>query len=1054
MRFAGLKKGIGKRAIAAMAATALLWGSLASAGAGREAYAAAESYATSATVTPGAVKAGEEMTIDVRVTSAEDAAVLLDAEVFDPALVKVGQTFKDNVQLKAGVEKTVAFTWRVPAGAAPGKYTISLGVFGAGWSAYHKWHAGAAFVNVEAGPGGGDGGQTPVPTATPTAAPTATPTGTPAGSPTPTPTAAPTATPTPTAAPTATPTPTPPAGPALEVRVKTGNKATAQMPTPELEIFNKSAAPIDLGGVTARYYFTIDDERPLTIGFWSTVAKEKVTARFVKMPVPAETADYYLELDFSADAGVLKPGAKAGVYTWINKDNWSSFTQTNDYSFTGAASSTASDKTTAYVDGQLVWGAEPKLLDIPAAPAAIAGEPAETEVLLSWEPVDGATSYDVSADGTIVQGIAETSYLDAWLKPGTKHTYKVRTRKGDKVGIWSGAVVVRTLGEQDLPAPVNVRGKTTESSVALTWSPLGEEVTGYEVEVDGAVTDVGLQTAYTHSALAAGTKHVYRVRAKDGETRGKWSDKLVTNTVLTPNGDFDVQFDIDPDAERAPISPYIYGTNDDLTGTEHWGSRRTGGNRLTTYNWETNASNAGDDWDHRSDNYVPWYYGGVPYGGNMDEPGIGIAGFHQKSLAMGAYTLATLQTGGYVAADKDGAVHSWETAPSDRWVPVYAAKNAPFSLTPDLNDNAVYMDEFVNSLVHRFGDAGTATGIKGYSIDNEPSLWQKTHPYMHPDKPGAAEVTNKGIALAKAVKKVDPRAEMYGPASYSFDELYSMHAADDWESLKSGGYQWFMDYYLDKFRAASAQQGTHLLDAVDYHWYPEISAGGSRITDLASYNNLEANKARMQAPRSLWDPTYTENSWIGQWYSSFLPILPRTQQSIDAYNPGTKIAITEYNYGGENNVYGGIAQADVLGIFGKYGVHLATFWKMVNGLKEAPYISAAVKLFTSYDGQGSGFGATKVEAETNNVENSSVYASISDESAGELHLIALNKNNDYAMNATIRIAGETPYRHARVYAFDGSSAEIVELQDVADIQGNAFTYKLPKLTAAHIVLTQ
>ena len=148
------------------------------------------------------------------------------------------------------------------------------------------------------------------------------------------------------------------------------------------------------------------------------------------------------------------------------------------------------------------------------------------------------------------------------------------------------------------------------------------------------------------------------------------------------------------------------------------------------------------------------------------------------------------------------------------------------------------------------------------------------------------------------------------------------------------------------FRIASAQEGKRLLDAVDFHWYPEISAGGYRITDAGSYGNLEANLARMQAPRSLWDPTYKENSWIGTWYSDFLPIIPRTQQAIDKRYPGTKIAITEYNYGGEDNVYGGIAQADILGIFGKLGVHLATFWKMVNHLEEAPYISAAVKLFT------------------------------------------------------------------------------------------------------------
>src|ERR1700754_1276502 len=58
---------------------------------------------------------------------------------------------------------------------------------------------------------------------------------------------------------------------------------------------------------------------------------------------------------------------------------------------------------------------------------------------------------------------------------------------------------------------------------------------------------------------------------------------------------------------RTPISPYIYGSNgqsDDRD--ENITARRIGGNRLTGYNWENNASNAGNDWNHSSDNYLTW----------------------------------------------------------------------------------------------------------------------------------------------------------------------------------------------------------------------------------------------------------------------------------------------------------------------------------------------------------------------------------------------------------------------------------------------------------------
>ncbi|MBN2534377.1 MAG: hypothetical protein JXB88_15940 [Spirochaetales bacterium] len=67
---------------------------------------------------------------------------------------------------------------------------------------------------------------------------------------------------------------------------------------------------------------------------------------------------------------------------------------------------------------------------------------------------------------------------------------------------------------------------------------------------------------------------------------------------------FDVNFTINIDQENEPISPYIYGTNQLLTDTENWTVQRIGGNRTTGYNWETNASNAGEDWHNSSDNYL------------------------------------------------------------------------------------------------------------------------------------------------------------------------------------------------------------------------------------------------------------------------------------------------------------------------------------------------------------------------------------------------------------------------------------------------------------------
>jgi hypothetical protein len=838
----------------------------------------------------------------------------------------------------------------------------------------------------------------------------------------------------------------------LKVNVKTGTSTSTQMPSPGFEIYNESKTPIPLKDVRVRYYFTIDGEKPLAIGFWTTTVKEHVTTQFVKMPIPSESADHYLEIGFTENAATLQPGGKVGVYTWINKSDWSSFNQSDDYSFNSSTDYVANEQVTGYLANQLQWGVEPQLKDMPAFPNNISAVAEDTQITWNWDSVADADSYDVEADGTLYENVKDTSFVSEWLNPGTRHTFKVRARKGDTISVWSSTLSVKTTGQQNLPSP-NVVAEKSTNSITLNWEALKEEITGYDIEVDGMILDLGKSTTYTHSNLASPSTHTYRVRAKDGATLGQWSQLISLNTIFEPTSDFEVNFSIDTSKDRAPISPYIYGTNDDLTGTENFTARRIGGNRMTTYNWENNASNAGDDWHHSSDNYIPWYYGGVPWGGNMDEPGVGISGFHDKSLKQGAYTLATLQTSGYVAADKDGNVTSDQKAPSDRWVKVLPAKNAPFSLVPDLTDGAVYMDEFVNYLVNKHGDASTSTGIKGYSIDNEPALWSKTHPYMHPDKAKSTEVLQKSVDLAKAVKKVDPYAEMFGPVLYGFSS-YMFLDSDDWDTVK-GSYDWYIDYYLDKMRIESAKEGKRLLDVLDLHWYPEVSSStGIRITSSNTNDNVEVNKLRMQAPRSLWDPSYQENSWIGQHYRSFLPLIPRLQKSIDTYNSGTKLAFTEYNYGGESHVTGGIATADALGIFGKHNVYMANYWKMVNSTEAAPYSSAAFKIYNNYDGQGGKFGNTKVASETTDIENSSIYSSVFNENDDTLHLIVINKNYDHNMNAVFNLAGGTTYKSAKVYAFDKNSSNITEREGVTSIENNQFTYKMEELSVYHIVLSK
>ena len=253
--------------------------------------------------------------------------------------------------------------------------------------------------------------------------------------------------------------------------------------------------------------------------------------------------------------------------------------------------------------------------------------------------------------------------------------------------------------------------------------------------------------------------------------------------VVGLRADNSIQIGVNPGAGQISISPYIYGTNQDLPGVAAPGSRRNGGNRLTGYNWETNASNAGMDWYNSSDNFM---VSGLP-ASQQSIPAISLTLFHDQSLAMGTpYTVLTLQMAGYVAADESGTVTAAQAAPSSRWNAIVNNKPGGVYLpSPDLTDGTVYMDELINLLIIKYGNAAGPTGVKGYNLDNEPDLWASTHPMLHTALPTCTEIVSRSTALAQTVKRMDPSAEVLGPASYGSNGYFTFQNAPDWTSIQA-----------------------------------------------------------------------------------------------------------------------------------------------------------------------------------------------------------------------------------------------------------------------------
>ncbi len=508
----------------------------------------------------------------------------------------------------------------------------------------------------------------------------------------------------------------------------------------------------------------------------------------------------------------------------------------------------------------------------------------------------------------------------------------------------------------------------------------------------------------------------------------------------------DVSVFVDLNGSRKSISPYIYGVNSQFASDEYLydataGSARQGGNRFSGYNWETNFSNAGRDWNHNSDRYLINFNASL-----LNTPGAPAIGFANEANEKGVpYKITTIQMAGYVAADDSGEVSESEKAPSSRWVEVKASKGSALSLEPDKTDGYVYMDEYVNYLVQTLGDSTTATGYQAYSLDNEPSLWSGTHSRMHPNSVTCEEIITKTVDFALAIKSVDENAEVFGPALFGVNAYTTFSNASDW-SAHCADYDWFISYYLDEMKKAEQSCGKRLVDVLDVHYYSEAK-GQCRVTECEDYSHTDCIEARLQSTRTLFDGEYIESSWIGDYEQEYLPILPNIQKSIDTYYPGTKIALTEYNFGGGNHISGAIAQADALGIFAQNNVYCANLWAINSSFE---YQLAAIDLYTDYDGNDASFGDTLVPSSTSDSVRSTSYASINGSDESKVNIVLTNKDLTQSQITAVSIDSSTVYTSAKVYGITGDSNEIKLLQTVNDIQDNGFTIDIPALSVVQI----
>jgi hypothetical protein len=443
---------------------------------------------------------------------------------------------------------------------------------------------------------------------------------------------------------------------------------------------------------------------------------------------------------------------------------------------------------------------------------------------------------------------------------------------------------------------------------------------------------------------------------------------------------FSVRVTLDARKPLHTIDPLIYGAS----GVEPARAKvlglsavRWGGNRSSRYNWKTEADNAGSDWFFLNGKAARW------------------SDFVNNNRRAGLTSYLTVPMLPWVAKGPEGWSFSVAKYGPQKKVEQYVADRGDGTRADGTPITANDPRETSVPATPEFQAAGIRALPRDpkrpmlYALDNEPMLWHATHRDVFPKGLSYDECLDRGVALATAIKGADPAGLVAGPCTWGWTDL--MYSAADAGSdsyrthadHKAHGDKPFLAWYLGGMKSASTRAGKRLLDYVDVHFYPQVQVGGHMVNEGKSSHSREMRTLRLRSTRGLWDPSYRDESWIRE----PVALIPRVRAWVAQENPGTKLVIGEYSWGGDDDASGAIAQADILGIFGHENVDAAFYWAGVEGVQRF-----AFQLYRNPDGSEHGFGDRALPCKSNAADRLAAFAALRED--GTLTVVLVNKDLD------------------------------------------------------------
>ncbi|KAJ3046890.1 hypothetical protein HK097_000427 [Rhizophlyctis rosea] len=434
----------------------------------------------------------------------------------------------------------------------------------------------------------------------------------------------------------------------------------------------------------------------------------------------------------------------------------------------------------------------------------------------------------------------------------------------------------------------------------------------------GDITDVTVTKGGEPVAIASSEIVENPSRRVYAKLASSWAPGVYTVThsagVITITIPAAVTGDLSSANGTRKISKWIYGTNfpasSGFLNTYGIPLGRWGGNAMTPYNPITKYINAANDWYFEN---RPADNGGFESWAKM------VAAGHAKAV----YSIPMLD---WVAKPKDCWSYSVaKYGPQDKVDPYNAdAGNGLQNGTRIVNDpNDCYVPwgpsnvtAYLSSL-----DAATASTIEFFTIGNELDIADGTHPDIQQEKMSYDNELARVKAYGQAIRAAIPTAKILGPTSCCFWFWWHSSVGETDQAAHGGLSK--LRYLLRELRAYDEEVGKKTIDYLDVHFNPQEGRPGD--------GSAADNASRLRSSRAWWDPTYKDESYMGQdgvYAGEENPgsvyFIRRMKKLISEEYPGLGLAVTEwYN---NNDLVGGLQIADGLGIFAREGLDVATKW--------------------------------------------------------------------------------------------------------------------------------